>query len=113
MNIILGNQLGLLLYKGGTVCDDFFNDNAANAICRLMNFTSASRWASNVDGNFNDIISNYDIKLDNVICNSAQWWDCSYSENHDCAHNEDVLLSCREKGLLKVLVYIYIFLFLG
>ena len=29
-------ELGLLLYNGGTVCDDQFDINAANAICHSM-----------------------------------------------------------------------------
>ena len=93
MNITQGNQLGLLLFKGGTVCDDGFNDNAADAICKLMNFTSASRWSS-ADGVSFDIQSNYNIKLDDVDCSSGEWEDCTYSENHNCRHSKDVFLSC-------------------
>ena len=33
------NGIGLLLYNGGTVCDDGFNSNAANAICGEMGYT--------------------------------------------------------------------------
>ena len=98
MNITLGNQLGLLLYKGGTVCDDFFNDNAANAICKLMNFTSASRWTGAEGKNFH-IQRNYDIKLDDVECYGEDWKSCSYSEYHNCGHGEDVFLSCKGKVL--------------
>ena len=29
-------ELGLLLYNGGTVCDNDFSFNSANAICHLM-----------------------------------------------------------------------------
>ena len=35
-NAITDGEFGLLLYNGGTVCDDGFNNNAANAICRFM-----------------------------------------------------------------------------
>ena len=90
-------QLGLLLYKGGTVCDDNFDDDAAEAICKLMNFTSAVEWNS---GAYFEIQSNYDIKLDDVECNSTEWESCSYSEIDNCGHSEDVFLSCShmERG---------------
>ena len=44
-----GNQInssdsGLLLFEGGTVCDDYFNDNAALAICLEMGFWKAGSW---------------------------------------------------------------------
>ena len=104
MNITQGNQLGLLLYKGGTVCDDNFNDDAADAICKLMNFTSASRW-NGADGVRFDIQNNYDIKLDDVDCSSGEWEDCSYSKYHNCRHTEDVFLSCSigQQGNLFIL----------
>ena len=35
-SMIEGGEFGLLLYKGGTVCDDHFDENSANAICHLM-----------------------------------------------------------------------------
>jgi len=35
---IAGEAQGLLLYNGGTVCDDSFNENSANAVCRQMGY---------------------------------------------------------------------------
>jgi hypothetical protein len=35
-NALNGGELGLLLYNNGTICDDNFDDNAANAICQYM-----------------------------------------------------------------------------
>ena len=97
INVTQGNQSGLLLYKGGTVCDHSFSNNAAEAICKLMNFTSAVEWNS---GAYFEIQSNYDIKLDDVECNSTEWESCSYSEIDNCGHSEDVFLSCShmERG---------------
>ena len=98
-NITEEGQLGLLLYRGGTVCDDSFNYTAADAICKQMNFTHALEW--NSEASF-DIQSNYDIKLDDVECSSDELKNCRYSEIHDCEHSEDVFLSCGtgEKGII-------------
>ena len=35
---------GLLTYGGGTVCDDYFSDNSANAVCKMMGYEGSSRW---------------------------------------------------------------------
>ena len=43
---IQGEELGLLLYNGGTVCDDSFDSTAADAICKLMNYTDSARWTT-------------------------------------------------------------------
>ena len=88
---IEGEQLGLLLYKGGTVCDDEFTYYAAEAICKQMGYLYAARWTSDESS---DIQSNYEINLDDVVCSSAEWESCSFSEEHDCGHSEDVFLSC-------------------
>ena len=88
---IHGEELGLLLYKGGTVCDDFFSDNSATAICKNMGYTGQHMWTS--EGEFS-IQSTYKINLDNVKCINADWEDCSYSEEPNCQKNEDIFLSC-------------------
>ena len=92
-NNIVGEELGLLLYKGGTVCDDNFNFNAADAICREMNFMYAREWTS---GESFEIQDNYEITLNNARCSNMGWEYCSYSEFYGryCGHNEDVFLSC-------------------
>ncbi|KAL5248219.1 hypothetical protein ACHWQZ_G017411 [Mnemiopsis leidyi] len=87
-------QLGLLLYKGGTVCDDSFDGLAAAAICKKMNFTGGASWTS--DESF-EIQSSYEINLDDVDCDSGEWESCSFTEEANCAHSEDVFLSCGEK----------------
>ncbi|XP_063683738.1 multiple epidermal growth factor-like domains protein 10 isoform X2 [Bolinopsis microptera] len=89
--IIRGEELGLLLYNGGTVCDDNFDNNAANAICRKIGYTGATRWTP---ADSFDIQTDYEIKLDNVECRRGEWESCSYSESHNCMHREDVFLSC-------------------
>ena len=45
-NVVQGQELGLLLYKGDTVCRYNFDNFAADAICRQMKYTHSSRWTS-------------------------------------------------------------------
>ena len=98
-NVLGAEEKGLLLYGGGTVCDDFFDNNAANAICKELGFESASRWTS--AGRWGAIQTTKNIRLDNVECNEDEVWSsCSFLETHNCVHNEDILLQCRGKFFL-------------
>ena len=86
---------GLLLNNGGTVCDDGFSANSADAICRKMgflgqmNYISGSRWS---------IQSSLDITLDNVECSTGDWNSCSFIFSHNCGHGEDIFLQCDGPG---------------
>ena len=80
-----------MLYKGGTVCDDDFNDYAAFAICKEVGYVSAITWES---GNYFDVQEDLEIKLDDVSCSNHIWSSCSYSESNNCGHSEDVFLTC-------------------
>ena len=82
-------ELGLLLYNGGTVCNDGFADNAAKAICVELGFKGATGWRSL------KIRSNYDIKLDEVHCMNTFWVSCVFLTTHDCSHYQDVFLECH------------------
>ena len=59
----------------GTVCDDGFDDNSADAICRELGYsfghldwTYGSKWS---------IQNNFEITLDDVSCESGEWSSCS------------------------------------
>ena len=85
---------GLLIYRGGTVCDDSFNDNAANAICREMGYTRAVRWET--FGDQYEIQNQLVITLDDVSCPDGNWESCYYRDDvNNCNHNEDVYLHCQ------------------
>ena len=87
--------LGLLLYKGGTVCDDKFDNIAADAICKEMNFERSIVWET--DYTFER--SQYEIKLDDVTCDIPDWKSCTFKETFiNCFHKEDVFLSCLLRG---------------
>ena len=93
---IYGQREGLLLFNGGTVCDDYFNWNSAHAVCRTMGFAHATRYRSGlVYGSFQ---SRKTILLDNVRCSSTHWASCSSSAHHNCNHREDILLTCTGTG---------------
>ena len=102
--IVNEHQLGLLLYRGGTVCNHRWNkgfgSKAANAICMEMNFKGADRWTTKESF---DIQYGKNISVGYVECSSAEWGSCSYSEDtQNCYHSQDVFLSCRIRGLEKV-----------
>ena len=107
------HKLGLLLYRGGTVCNHRWNRGfgfkAADAICKEMNFKYAERWTTKESF---DIQSNYNITLGNIGCGSkysANWAGCSHSENTIyCGHYEDVFLSCTSNLATKTALVIFL-----
>ena len=88
---------GLLMHKGGTVCDDKFDDAAADWICRLMGFWAAVSWTH---GSVYLFQGNLSIVLDDIEC--TKWVDtlnflpsCRVeTDTSGCTHTEDVFLNC-------------------
>lgn len=111
-NSVGDNERGLLLYNGGTVCDDHFDQTAANAICIEMGFSGAVTWAS---GSYFESQYEFTIGLDEVHCESNLWESCTWRTDHDCSHNEDVFLTCsspvttQSEYLLECLIYCNLF----
>ena len=98
-NGVSGGRSGLLLYKGGTVCDYHhgFDHNAAEAICSDLGYqkTGGYEWTSTRNWK---IQSQYKITLGNVKCSEGYWSSCSYSKSLellDCTHAEDIFLTCK------------------
>ena len=83
---IFGPVLTVYVYD-----DDNFDDKAAYAICRKMGYNHATEWKS---GLIYEIQGYFEITLDDVDCKDAEWGNCNFSEVHNCAHSEDVFLSC-------------------
>ena len=81
----------------GTVCDDRFNDVAATAICKEMDYECALSWSSGETGW--ETQNSYSIALDNVFCETDNFTECSFDLDHNCAHAEDVSLTCSYKCL--------------
>ena len=99
-NIITGEEEGLLLFKGGTVCDDHFSYTSAHAICREMGYHGAFSWRSGLV--YDSLQNSKPITMDEVRCSSNVWSSCSSTRVSDCRHSEDVLISCE---LRKNLIY--------
>ena len=93
---IKSGERGLLLFYGGTVCDDGFDNNAADAICGMMGFSGSVSWIS---GDYFDIQEELEIKLDDIDCTDETWSSCDYAKQNNCGHSEDVFLSC-ETGII-------------
>ena len=93
---VKAGRIGLLLYEGGTVCDDNFDDNAANAICHEMGNSGSTSWYGGRTFSFGELQNSFEITLDDVTCTDDDWNSCTYSTSHNCGHSEDVFLSCHE-----------------
>ena len=76
------------------MCGDYFNDTAADAICKTMNYTSAIRWTTDED--FGSLQRNYKITLDYIQCSSTEWESCTFTEREACEHDENIFLRCRK-----------------
>ena len=92
-NFITGQQEGLLLHNKGTVCDDQFNMTTAGAICRVMGFEGVVDWRSAGSSAW-QIQNTFSITTDDIICPLPDWSSCTYILSHNCAHHEDVFLTC-------------------
>ena len=89
-----GEQEGLLIFGGGTVCDDNFSTNSANAICRELGFSAAAQWRSGV--NWGSIQTSKPVHLDNVVCSEGgSMSSCTFSEISNCFHEKDIFLTCQ------------------
>ncbi|XP_069599772.1 scavenger receptor cysteine-rich domain-containing protein DMBT1-like [Ranitomeya imitator] len=89
-----------ILYNGawGTVCDDYWDINAAQVVCRQLNCGQALAFnGSAAFGQGQGVIV-----LDDVQCtgNEQHVWDCLHQPFtvHNCGHNEDAGVVCSGSG---------------
>ena len=88
-------EWALLLYNGGTVCDDDFGLTEAQVICKELGFGSVFDQKS---GDLFGIQADLSINLDDVDCSEgSSWSDCDFTTTHNCQHSEDVFLICTGK----------------
>ena len=85
----------------GTVCDDSWDDDNADVVCRQLGFSPQG--ATSFSGAFYDEGTG-PIWLDNVRCvgNESRLTRCPANSigDHDCGHYEDAGVRCLSSGML-------------
>ena len=90
--------IGLLMYRGETICDDGFNATTANWICQSMGYDNAANWAHDRLFPLQDDLA---IKVDNLVCRNGGIYSdvlpaCSIvARSRVCAHLDDIWITCR------------------
>ena len=75
------------------MCDDIWNENNANVICKQLGYSRGSAKGLGYFGEGSELIL-----LDNVNCHGreATIFDCNHRNfgEHDCGHHEDAGVVC-------------------
>ena len=81
-------------YGWGTVCDDSWDMNDANVVCRQLGYNRAT--AAHQSAHYGQ--GTGQILLDDLRCSGSEsyLWDCPRNRwaSHDCGHYEDASADC-------------------
>jgi deleted-in-malignant-brain-tumors protein 1 len=87
----------------GSVCDDLFESNEAQVVCRQLGYTNYQRSFVEKSGFFGQ--GQTAIHLDDLDCNGTETRlaDCNHPGvgNHNCAHFEDVGVICHGESIIS------------
>ena len=93
----------------GTVCNDDFDQQDANVVCKMMGFRRAQRYF-NARANFK--IGSGKIWLDNLKCNGYEnsLFECEHAGIgiQNCGHIEDIAVICEREWLYFTSTYTHI-----
>ena len=89
------------------VCDDFFDIEDADVICKMLNFDKALRALKGFQHTYGKNPSKNKFILDDLQCNGNEnsIFDCPHvdEDEHDCSDNEIAAVECTSK-LLNFLI---------
>ncbi len=79
----------------GTVCDDLWDINEADVVCRELGYPGGAIHAY-LSAHFGQ--GTDPILMDNMECsgNENSLHDCNHVTSHNCGHHEDAGVVCRE-----------------
>ena len=91
----------------GTICDDDWNSNNTQVICRSLGYTYGIRSTSSKE--FGP--GNGTIWLDNIGCTGDETHilNCTHAGlgEHNCAHHEDVGIVCGSECVCDIRMHLY------
>jgi deleted-in-malignant-brain-tumors protein 1 len=88
---------GNVFINGRAVCDDFWSQNDANVICKMLGFIGGTPTEQSY---FGMVPSNFG--MDNVLCDGTESdiLDCPHDTSHNCGPNEGAGVMCTQVRLI-------------